>query len=279
MRLVTGGSGQLGTAFRDLWRDAFYPTSAELDLAEPDGLYHQMAKWQPELVVNCAAYTNVDGAEDDEATASVVNGLAVGELARYAHEHSIPFVTFSTDYVFAGHGTRPYIESDPTAPINAYGRTKLEGEIKALQYSTTLVIRTSWVISGTHRNFVDTMLRLVPDRELRVVNDQHGCPTIAADLAAGAIRALEAGVTGILHMANPPATTWFELARHAVELAGFDPERITPCTTAEYPLPAARPAFAVLGSERRGPLGLAPLPVWRDSLPAVVQSLLKRTQA
>jgi len=278
MKLVTGGSGQLGTALSRLWPDAFYPSSSELDLARPDDLFEQVAKWKPALIVNCAAYTQVDHAEHHEATAFAVNGVAVGELARYAHEHGVPFVTFSTDYVFAGNGTRPYVESDPTAPINAYGRTKLEGELRALQYPTSLVIRTSWVISGTHGNFVETMLRLVPDRELRVVNDQSGCPTIADDLAAATIRSLDARVTGILHMVNPPATTWFGLARKAVELAGFDPERISPCTTAEYPLPAPRPAYSVLGSERLDPLGVAPLPSWHESLGPVVAALLRRSQ-
>lgn len=276
MNLVTGGSGQLGTAFRSLWPDAFYPSHDALDLAQADGVYGQLEHWQPKLIINCAAYTDVDGAEQDEEIATEINGRSVGEMARYADEHGIPFVHFSTDYVFDGKAQRPYVESDATAPIGAYGRSKRLGEIEALLCSTALVIRTSWVISGTHPNFVATILRLVPDRRLSVVDDQHGCPTIAADLAAGAIRCLEAGLTGIVHLSSPPETTWFRLAREVVRLSGLDPDRVKPCTTEEYPSPATRPQYSVLGSERLEVAGIAGLPSWKAGLPELVAEQLRR---
>jgi dTDP-4-dehydrorhamnose reductase len=138
------------------------------------------------------------------------------------------------------------------------------------------VIRTSWVISGAHPNFVATMLRLAAEREIGVIADQRGRPTIAADLAAGTVRALDAGATGILHLANQGETSWFELARRSVELAGMPGDRIRPCATADYPTPAVRPAYSVLGSERLDELGLAPLPPWTESLPAVVAAQLAR---
>ena len=139
------------------------------------------------------------------------------------------------------------------------------------------MIRTSWLISGTNPNFVATMLRLAATRdELAVVADQWGCPTVAADLAAGTLRAIEAGATGLLHLTNRGPTTWFELARAAVELAGLDAGKIKACTTADYPTPAARPAYSVLGSERLEELRIEPLPGWRDSLPAVVEGLRQR---
>jgi dTDP-4-dehydrorhamnose reductase len=272
--LVTGGSGQLGTAMRPLLPEADFPSHTELDLADPDAVYDGLARRRPSSIVNCAAYTAVDAAETHEAEALCVNGDSVGELARYAADQDIPFVTFSTDYVFPGQGNRPYVESDPTDPINAYGRSKERGEVLALRYPTTLVVRTSWVISPTHPNFVATMLRLVRERRLAVVNDQWGCPTVTTDLAAAVISALNQGVTGLLHLTNAGETTWFELARASVELAGLDPNRITPCSTAEYPLPAPRPAYSVLGSERLPHLDVDPLPHWRDSLPAVVEGLL-----
>jgi dTDP-4-dehydrorhamnose reductase len=273
MNLITGGTGQLGTAFRTLWPDAYYPTSRELDLAKPDSVYGLLRRVAPDLIVNCAAYTKVDDAEQEEDLAAAINGFAVGEMARYADDHGIPFVTFSTDYVFSGTSSRPYVESDPTDPINAYGRTKALGEMAALRYEGTLLIRTSWVISDTHSNFVATMLRLIPERQLTVVNDQRGCPTIAADLAAGTTRCLEAQIRGIIHLANPPETTWFDLARRIAQLAGLDPERISPCSTGDYPLPARRPAYSVLGSERLPRLGIAGLPSWELRLPALVAAL------
>jgi dTDP-4-dehydrorhamnose reductase len=270
--LVTGGSGQLGTAMRSVFPDASYPGRAELDLADIDGLREVLDRLHPQAIVNCAAYTAVDAAEDDEASATRVNGEAVGAMAEHAAARGIPFVTFSTDYVFAGTATEPYVESDATDPVNAYGRSKLLGERLALAaYPGALVIRTSWLISATHPNFVATMLRLTASRDrLDVVDDQLGSPTVAADLAVATREALDAGVNGLLHVTNLGTTTWFGLAVAAVDLAGLDASRLHPCTTAEFPTPAARPAFSVLGSERREPLGLDPMPHWRDSLGVVV---------
>ena len=176
--------------------------------------------------------------------------------------------------MFAGDGDRPYLESDPIAPINAYGRSKAEGERFAQQtHPDALIVRTSWLVSGTHPNFVATMIRLARERDLSVVADQRGRPTVVDDLAAATLAALDRGATGILHLSNEGVTTWYELARAAVELAGIDPDRIRPISTDEYPTPAARPAYSVLGSQRLDELGLAPLPPWRDSLPAVVERL------
>lgn len=273
MILVTGGTGQVGTAFRKILPDADYPGRAALDLADPAGVGEYLALTSPDGIINCGAYTAVDAAEENEALATCVNGASVGVMARYAADHGIPFVTFSTDYVFKGNATEPYLESSPTDPLNAYGRSKLAGEVAALENSDALVIRTSWVISGTHPNFVATMLRLAAERDLEVVDDQVGCPTCVDDLAPAALAAFEGGTTGIVHLTNEGVTTWFELARAALALAGLDPERITPIPTSGYPTPAARPAYSVLGSERRSELGMAPLPSWPDSLPAVVAAL------
>jgi dTDP-4-dehydrorhamnose reductase len=230
-------------------------------------------------VINCAAYTNVDRAEEEESQATVVNGEAVGVLARVCVDLDIPFLTFSTDYVFDGTKGSGYVESDPVDPINAYGRSKLEGERQALSADgQALVIRTSWVVSDTHENFISTMIRLADtaDRPLRVVDDQRGRPTIAADLAAGAWEALTLGATGILHMANRGETTWFDFASEAVGLAGFSDVRIEPCTTDEFPRPAARPANSVLDSERASGLGIRELPPWRASLAPLVASQVER---
>lgn len=274
MILVTGGAGQLGTAFRRVVPEARFVDLGDFDLTRGDLLVEALAGMRPEAIINCAAFTAVDRAEQEEARATEVNGTAVGVMAAYAAVQVIPFLTFSTDYVFPGDGTSPYLESSPTAPLNAYGRSKLAGERAALGICPdALVVRTSWLVSGTHPNFVATVLRLAADREVKVVDDQWGCPTMVDDLAPAAWAALQAGVTGVLHLTNSGETTWFRFARAAVALAGLDPGRIVPCTTAEYPTAARRPGYSVLGSERRGPLGLADLPPWEESLPAVVEGL------
>ena len=274
MIVVTGAGGQLGTALRKLIPDAVFLTRAELDLSHPEGMHQKLNEIRPDTVINCAAYTAVDRAEEETDLALVVNGVAVGELARWAEGRGSRLVTFSSDYVFPGTGTRPYVESDPTGPVNAYGWSKLEGEEAALTHPGVLVVRTSWVVSATHPNFVATMIRNAKERALRVVNDQKGCPTIADDLAKATIDALEAGATGLLHLTNQGETTWFELARESVGLAGLDPALIIPIETADYPTPARRPAYSVLGSERLDEFGMDPLPPWRQSLPTVVEGLV-----
>ena len=274
MILVTGGAGQLGTAFRRVVPGARFVDLAEVDLTRFDRLVAALGEMCPEAIVNCAAFTAVDRAEAEEAPATRVNGAAVGVMAAYAAGRRIPFLTFSTDYVFPGTGAEPYVESAPTSPVNAYGRSKLAGERAALEACPeALVVRTSWLVSRTHPNFVATMLRLAAEREVRVVDDQWGCPTVVDDLAPAAWAALQAGVSGLLHLTNAGETTWFRFARAAVALAGLDSGRIVPCTTAEYPTPARRPAYSVLGSERRRPLGLPDLPHWEESIPAVVEGL------
>ena len=273
---MTGGTGQLGTAMRALLPDADFPLRAELDLSDPAGVAAYLDRTRPEAIVNCGAYTAVDRAEEEEDLAMVVNGASVGVMARFAAEAGIPFVTFSTDYVFDGTATEPYLESHPTDPVNAYGRSKLVGEREALE-AGGLVIRTSWVISGTHPNFVATMLRLAGEHDtVRVVADQRGCPTCVEDLAPAALAALDAGATGLLHLTNEGETTWHELAAAAIAEAGLE-AMVEPIATEEYPTPAKRPAYSVLASERREDLGLDPLPDWRDTLPRIVDGLRSRT--
>jgi len=272
--LVTGGAGQLGTAFRRVLPEARFIDVDDLDFTRPDLLAAGLDDLRPEVIVNCAAYTAVDRAESEEALATLVNGTAVGVMAGHAASHRIPFLTFSTDYVFPGDVAEPYLESSPTDPVNAYGRSKLAGERAALAACPeALVVRTSWLVSGTHPNFVATMLRLAAEREVRVVDDQWGCPTMVDDLAPAAWAALQTGVSGLLHLTNSGITTWFEFGQAAVALAGLEFDRILPCATVDYPTPARRPAYSVLGSERRGPLGLPDLPHWEESLPAVVERL------
>lgn len=273
--LLLGGSGQVGTALRSVLDDAIAPSRSELDLAAADfdRIQRLVEEIRPDVVVNCAAYTAVDGAEDEATLADKVNGHAVGTLAEATAGAGIPFVTYSTDYVFDGSAKHPYLESSATSPINAYGRSKLLGEELALSSNPrSLVIRTSWVISRTHPNFVSTMLRLAREgQEIRVVDDQRGCPTVADHLAAATIEAMGRDATGLLHITNQGDTTWFDLALAAITAAGLDRALISPCPTAEYPTKAARPAYSVLGSERIAELGMTPLPPWRDALTGMLR--------
>lgn len=263
----------MGTAFtRLLGADAVPLVRSDLDLLHTETIAPTLDDLGPDAVVNCAAYTNVDKAESEEELATRVNGEAVAVLAKWADDNEVPFLTFSTDYVFDGKASTPYLESSPTDPINAYGRSKLGGERAALEHGG-LVVRTSWVVSGSHPNFVATMIRLAGERQLRVVDDQWGCPTVCVDLAVASFEALQTRVRGLLHLTNEGATTWFELARAAVTEAGFDPEIVSPCSTAEYPTEAARPAFSVLGSERLDGSGISRPPHWRESLPQVVAEI------
>ena len=278
MIAVLGSSGQLGTAFVELLGDEATPISrAELDLTDLTGVPDWVASTRPKVVINCAAYTAVDAAEQNEETARLVNAGAVGELARATHAHGAQFVTFSTDYVFDGAKGEPYVESDQPNPLSVYGRTKAEGERLALEAnSDTLVVRTSWVLSGTHRNFVTTMLGLIRQGPVDVVDDQHGHPTLVSDLAAGTMRAIDLGAAGFLHLANQGVTTWCGLAREIAALAGLDADRVRAISAAQFSRPAPRPQNSVLDSERTHNLGICPLPHYRNSLPAIVQSLLAK---
>ncbi len=269
MALILGGSGQLGSAFRRLLPDAAAPSRDELDLVDIALLEPSITSLGPDLIINCAAYADVDAAEGDGRLANALNGEAVGELSRTARRLGIPFVTFSSDYVFDGMSNQPYVESSPPAPINAYGRSKLLGEQLALQYSGSLVVRTSWLLSATHPNFVRTILARAAVETVAVVDDQRGRPTLVSDLAVAVLDAVDRGYRGLLHLASPPATTWFRLAEQACAAAGIDATRVAACATEDYPSRAQRPRYSVLASER-GEI----LPDWRVGLPELVAQIL-----
>jgi len=277
MIVITGPTGQLGTAFGHLLegREVRCITEEELDFRYLDEIPRALAAIRPSLVINCAAYTAVDAAEEDVDTARLVNATAVGALARACDQLGARFVTFSTDYVFDGTKAGGYVESDPTNPQSVYGVTKLEGEQLALHdHPDALVVRTSWLLSGTHPNFASTMIKLIRNGPVQVVDDQRGRPTLADDLARVTLDAIDREASGVLHLANEGVTTWFGLAREIASIAGLDPERVTPCTTAEFPRPAPRPADSVLNSERLAGLGISPMPPYGPGLEAAVRALL-----
>ena len=274
MILVVGKGGQLGTAFaKALGDEAVQLGQDELDLRMTSAIKPALDQFDVSALVNTAAHTHVDAAESEPDDAFLVNAVAVRHMAEWTADRNIPFVTFSTDYVFDGKADRPYVESDPPAPLNVYGSTKLAGEQMALEaHPTALVVRTSWLLSGDHPNFLATILRKAGEgSDLRVVDDQIGVPNVAADVAAATVQALAAGLTGLVHLSSTGETSWHGLACAALELAGLDASAVEPVATDAYPTAAVRPRYGVLGTEVDHDIEL---PLWRNSLPAVVGELL-----
>lgn len=266
---ITGAGGMLGQAVAAAAHDAGHEvlalTRAELDVADAAAVEHAISGARPGAVVNCAAWTDVDGAEEHEAQATQINGEGAGNLARAAATAGARLVHVSTDYVFAGDAREPYVESDPVAPRSAYGRSKLAGERAVTAAGGAhAIVRTAWLFGAGGRNFVDTMLTLGAEREeLRVVHDQIGCPTWTGHLAPALVRAAQGGPAGVFHAVGAGRCSWFQLARTAIERAGLSCA-VLPTTSAEFPRPAPRPAFSVLGSER-GEDAIT-LPPWQEGL-------------
>jgi dTDP-4-dehydrorhamnose reductase len=239
--------------------DAVGLTRADLDITDRDAV--GAAIGPHDLVINCAAWTNVDGAEDQAEQAMLVNR----DGARHVAEAAGRVVHVGTDYVFDGSKRGAYVESDPTAPLQEYGRTKLAGEeAVAAANPDHLIVRASWLFGAGGANFVATMLRLGDERdELRVVDDQVGCPTFTGHLAEGLVALAQGGERGVRHLAGGGSCSWYEFAREIFGRAGVDCQ-VEPCTTAEFPRPAARPANSVMTTEYEG----VRLPAWQDGLDA-----------
>ena len=274
--LITGGAGMLGRAWRDLLAGAGVEHHAA-DVAEIDitseASVAAVASGPWRTVINCAAWTNVDGAEADEPAATRVNARGVERLADACLVRGALLVHYSTDYVFDGRAAAPYPIDHPRDPINAYGRGKAAGE-EALERSGAehLLIRTSWLYAPWGANFVRTIARLAREKPtLRVVNDQRGRPTSAEHLARATAALIAAGARGTHHATDGGECTWFEFASEIVRLAG-SPCRVEPCTTAEFPRPAKRPTYSVLDlSATEAKIG--PMPAWQGNLRDVMSRL------
>jgi dTDP-4-dehydrorhamnose reductase len=282
--LITGANGQLGSEFRDVI--AHYPqhhfhfySRAELDIADAQSVQAVFEQVKPDVCVNCAAYTAVDKAETETEAAFAINATGTQNLATACAQYGARFIHISTDYVFDGTGTEPYGEIHPTSPVNAYGQSKLQGEVAALKANPeTIVIRTSWVYSAHGANFVKTMLRLMQSRpEISVVADQKGSPTYAADLAAAILQIIESGKWqgGIYHFSNEGVITWFEFAQAIKELSNAACT-VHPITTQDYPTPAKRPAYSVMDKTKiQQTFGLQ-LKDWKESLQQCLAKLAQQ---
>jgi dTDP-4-dehydrorhamnose reductase len=266
--LVTGAAGMLGsdvvTAAGAGGHEVVVLARADLDITDPAAVSAALLEARPDAVVNCAAWTDVDGAETAEAAATAINGDGAGHVAAAARDTGALCVQISSDYVFDGTATGGYVEEDATGPIGAYGRSKLAGEQAVLAAGgDALVVRASWLFGRRGHNFVATMLRVGAERDVvTVVDDQVGCPTWTGHLAQGLLEAAERRLTGVLHLAGGGSCSWFELAEATFAAAGIDCA-VRPQSTAELGRPAPRPANSVLRSSRAG----APvLPDWHEGL-------------
>ena len=274
--LITGANGQLGSEMRRLGEVSpntyIYTDVAELDITNGDAVAAFVKENAVDMIVNCAAYTNVDKAESDEATAELINATAVENLAKAIKAVNGTLFHISTDYVFGNEGNTPRTEDMPLNPLGVYGRTKLRGEqAVAAVGCKAIIIRTAWLYSEFGNNFLKTMLRLTAEREqLNVVFDQVGTPTYAGDLALAIFSIIEGDVyegnEGVYHFSNEGVCSWYDFATEIAIAAGNTACKVQPCHSSEFPSPVTRPAFSVLDKSKiKNTFGIE-IPHWRDSM-------------
>lgn len=279
--LVTGAEGQLGRCIQRASVGAedsyIFADIAELDITNRQQVLDYIANNQIDIIVNCAAYTNVEQAEEEEQKAYQLNAIAVGYLAEAAKANDALLVHISTDYVFMGGCCAVLTEESHPQPLNAYGRTKLAGE-EAVKASGChyIIVRTAWLYSEYGKNFVRTMLRLTAEKEaINVVDDQLGTPTYAGDLAEALVRIISERNfrEGLYHYTNLGECSWWQFAKEIARLAGHEKCDIRPCTTAEYPTKARRPQSAVLDKSKFIRTFNIAIPEWRESLKKCIDEL------
>jgi len=281
--LITGSNGQLGSEIREL-ESAFkhyeflYTDVAELDITDAEKVNHFFELHNPDVVINCAAYTAVDKAETDEETAFLVNALATGNLARAASDSGAFMVHISTDYVYNGENFSPYIETDLINPVSVYAKSKASGE-NAVQLAggKAIIIRTSWLYSAFGNNFIKTMLKYGKERDsLNVVSDQVGTPTYAHDLAKTILDILPMAMIDerieVYHYSNEGVASWYDFAKAVHQIANITCF-VNPIPTKDYPLPAKRPFYSVLDKSKIKKRFAVEIPYWRDSVKNCIDRL------
>lgn len=286
--LITGGSGQLGIAVSEELDSrglAFTALgSKDLNITDSKKVNDFIAQNLPTVIVNCAAWTDVDGAESDEESASKVNGRGPENLAIAAARSGSRLIHVSTDYVFSGESQTPFEIDSQIDPQSAYGRTKADGEKKVLTTypQDSYVVRTAWLYSAQGKNFAKTMTRLAlnSDGEVRVVNDQFGQPTSAVDLAKQIVDlGLSNAQAGIYHGTNSGQASWFEFAREIFSLASADINRVVPVSSSEYPRPAKRPSYSVLSHREWSNTSITPMRHWKIALTSVMPEIISSVKA
>lgn len=279
--LITGANGQLGTELHEILEREFpgqtlYTDVQELDLTNAKAVDSYVANNEITHIVNCAAYTAVDRAEEEKMLCAAVNTDAVKNLAMAADANGAKIIHISTDYVFDGTNHRPYRESDKVNPISQYGTTKRKGETLLLALAPqAIIIRTAWLYSAHGKNFVKTMLRLADSQpEIKVVCDQIGTPTFARDLACAVVKVLQSHqwVPGIYHFTDEGAASWYDFAKAIFRIAGKD-VKVTPIPTEDYPTPASRPSYSILDRTRiKATYGIE-IPHWEEALADCLRQL------
>lgn len=283
--LITGANGQLGNEMRRLGavspNEYLFTDVAELDITDKAAVAEFVKSNNVEIIVNCAAYTNVDKAEDDEATAELINATAVRNLAEAVKAVDGTLFHVSTDYVFGSEGNTPRTEDMPTNPLGVYGKTKLHGEQAIAEVGAkAIIIRTAWLYSEFGNNFLKTMLRLTAEKEsLNVVFDQVGSPTYAGDLALAIFSIIEGGVyagnEGVYHFSNEGVCSWYDFATEIAAAAGHECV-VLPCHSNEFPSKVTRPPFSVLDKTKIKTTFGIEIPHWRDSMLYCLQRLAKQ---
>ena len=286
--LVVGKSGQLARAIAGACAssgvDAICLERPDLDLTKPETIERAISRVAPQVILNTAAFTDVDGAESEQETAFDINARGPEHLANICARYGLPLIHISTDYVFDGQSSRPYRPDDPVAPLSVYGQSKAAGEVAVREtLETHVIIRTAWLYSMQGRNFLRTMLRLGEEKDqLSIVDDQTGSPTYAHDLAAGLLTVArmlldrqEPSHWGTFHMTNAGSTTWFGFAEAIFETAASNGQRapdLAPIPTRDYPMPAKRPAFSVLDCQlTEDTFGVRMRP-WKEALSACLEA-------
>ncbi|MBU3015209.1 dTDP-4-dehydrorhamnose reductase [Poseidonibacter lekithochrous] len=283
--LVTGSNGQVGRELRELSKDYsynfFFTTRDNLDITNSEDIKHFIESNNINTIINCAAYTAVDKAEDDELNADLVNRKAVKKIAKISQELNIKLVHISTDYVFDGKNFKPYTEEFQTNPNSIYGKTKLDGEIEMIKINplNSIIIRTSWVYSSFGNNFVKTMLRLGKEKqELGVIFDQVGTPTYAKDLARAILDILpniSNTKVEIYNYSNEGVLSWYDFAKEIMKMAKIKCT-INPIETFQYPTPASRPHYSILNKSKIKNKFNISIPFWKDSLDECLRALGER---
>lgn len=273
--LVTGANGQLGSELQKtgftVLDEVFYTDVAELDITDYSAVERFIKEKEIDTIINCAAYTAVDKAEEEPELAAKINTQAVANLAKAAAKEDCLLIHISTDYVFDGTAAKPYTEKDKTCPVSVYGETKLAGEEAILKSRCFyIIIRTAWLYSEYGNNFLKTILRLAAERpEINVVNDQIGTPTYAGDLARAIVKIMEnderVEYEGIYHYSNDGVCSWYDFATEIVKRSGLDC-KVNPVTTAEYPTRTKRPAYSVLDKTKIKHIFEVEVPDWKDAL-------------
>jgi len=286
--LVTGKNGQLGKSIQKIVsnekqvNEFVFVGRGELDFSQEEGIASYFNNNKFDIIINCASYTKVDKAEEEQELANQINHLAVKQLAEIAKKQKTKLMHVSTDYVFSGKSDESYVETDKTNPVNIYGETKLAGEkaLQAIMLTNAIIIRTSWVYSEYSNNFVDTMLRLGEDRDkLNVVNDQVGSPTYATDLANAILKIIDSTgyqtkspATEIYHYSNKGKVSWYEFAKEIFDLADIHCA-VKPIATKQYPTPAKRPKNTLMNKAKITETFSVDIPNWKKSLNTCITTL------